>query len=227
MRVGAPRPGQAEAPERQIVGVAGDVRYPTKAPADSIELYIPFYQLPTPYLHLMVRASATPAALAPAVGRAIRDVAPEFPISGMKTMEEYLIELNEKPRWNSLLVLLFGVVALLLAMAGVYGVMSCAASQQTIEMGVRLALGARPADLVRRVLAQGLKVALYGSLLGLAGYALLSGYLKTLVHGRSVLDPIAILAATLLVCLAALGASYLPARRASRVDPVTALRAGA
>jgi putative ABC transport system permease protein len=227
LRVGAPKPGQAEAPERLIVGVAGDILYPTRAATDSIEIYLPFFQIPNPYLHIMVRASTNPASLAPAVSRAIQRVAPQFPISGMKTMEDYLADLNEKPRWNSMLILLFGVIALLLAMAGVYGVISCSATQQTIELGVRLALGAQPAHLVRRVLAQGLKLALFGSLLGLAGYALLSGYLKTLVYGRSVLDPVAMVAATLLVCLAAMAASYVPARKASRVDPVTALRAGA
>jgi len=203
---------------REIVGVVRDVRHEGLETEPQPEMYIPDRQLPEREMNLVIRASVDPPSLAAAVRGAVSAIDQDQPVTSIKPMAKLLTDSVAKPRFNYLLFTIFAGVALLLSITGVYGVMSYAVAARTREMGIRLALGARGADLMKLVIRQGMKPVMVGVALGLAGAYGLTRLMATLLFDVSATDP------AIFAGVAALLACYLPARRATKVDPVIALR---
>jgi predicted permease len=210
-----------------IVGVVADVRTTGPAVAPEPEILMPYEQHPGPAtaLNLIVRSDTVePLALADTIRRTIARRSPDVPVK-VATMESRLETATATPRFRTFLVITFAAVALLLALAGVYGVMSCTVSQRIPELGVRIALGATPAIIMRLIVMQGAKLAFIGLALGIALALWSARVLQGLLFGVVPRDPLTLILVTLAVTAAVLLATYIPGRRAVRVDPVIALRA--
>jgi putative ABC transport system permease protein len=210
----------------QIVGIVQDVRHQTELGRGySAELYMPYAQLPfLGQMSLVVRTQGAPGALAKAIQNEVTALDREIVLSDVKTMEQYLGNAVSQPRFSALLFGLFAVIALLLAAIGLYSVMAYAVTQRTHEVGIRLALGAQTGGVLRMMIAQGMKLTLIGVAAGLAGSFALTRLMQSLLFGVSPTDPITfVLIATLLLAVA-LAACWIPARRATKVDPMIALR---
>lgn len=175
--------------------------------------------------HLVVRTAGDPMALAPSVAAAVRRVAPEVPITTARTMEQIIAESMAETSFTMIVLIVAGVVSLLLGVIGLYGVIGYVVTQRTREIGVRIALGAAPAEVRGMVLRQGIALSLVGVGIGLAGALALSRLLESLLFGVSSRDPLTLAAVTVLLLAASMMAVYLPARRASAVSPMSALRA--
>jgi putative ABC transport system permease protein len=212
---------------RTVVGVAGDVRHTGLETSDLHGFYVPERQWDWADVQvvLVVRTAGDPAALAPAVVRAVRSLDPTQPIMHVRTGAEVIATATAQRRLTVMLFAAFGVVATLLAAAGVYGVLSGAVAERRREIGIRSALGATPRAIVRLVLRQGLALAGVGLVLGLGGALALTRYLRAMLFGIEPTDPMTLSATVALLVAVALAACLAPARRAMRVDPVTALRA--
>jgi hypothetical protein len=208
----------------QIVGVAGDTRqFGLDVPAEP-ELYLPQDQDPWPWLSVVVRARDEPRSLLPALERAVWSLAPDMPLTEVRTMEEMHAATLASRRWNALVIAAFALVALALAAVGTYSVMAQLVGERRREMGIRLALGASPRGLLGSTLSQGLRLAAAGTAVGSLAAAGAAGALRKLLFGVGALDPVTFGGVALLVAAAVLLASLLPARRAAGVDPVQALR---
>jgi putative ABC transport system permease protein len=212
----------------RIVGIARDVRHLGLAQNDGPALYTPFSQNAQKWKRwtaVVIRTQGDPLRMIPAAKAAVRALDPGQPLSEVASMEEVFHSSTASPARRNLVIALFAALALALAAIGVYGVISHAVSRRAREFGVRIALGARRADVVRLVLTQALKLGAAGVVLGLAGAAALSrAFLAKLLYGTSVLDPATYVAMSALLLAATLLASGLPAHRATRVDPMKALR---
>jgi len=208
----------------EIVGIVNDVRHfgPQKEPGP--EMYVPYNQLAVGGVPLVVRTQSEPAALAEAVRKEIAAVAPEVAIGKIRTMTQLMTAALAERRFALLLLGMFAGVALLLAAVGIYGVMAYAVTRRHHEFGVRLALGAQAQDLLWLVLRQGLTLALAGMALGVAAALTLTRLMNTLLFGVSATDPLTFVGVALLLTFVALLACWLPARRATKVDPMIALR---
>jgi putative ABC transport system permease protein len=211
---------------RMVVGVVGDVRHRGLDAEVQPEVYVPYEQAPEDSMTVVIRTALEPSALSAAARAAVRAVDPDQPVGEVRTLEQVVAESESVGSRRTVLLLLaaFAALAVLLAAMGVYGVISYSVAQRTQEIGVRMALGASSADLVRMVVRQALALALAGIALGAAGAAALSRYLTTLVYGVKPADPGTFAAVALLLMAVAIAASYLPARAATRVSPMTALR---
>jgi predicted permease len=210
---------------RTIVGVVGDVRYQGLDDPGEAAIYTPFAQTPFMWLYVMVRGQGDPRTLINEIRDAVRLSSPGLTPAGVQTMDELVANAVSQPRLNMLLLAGVATLALLLATIGLYGVISYAVTQRTREIGVRVALGAAPRDVMRLVVGQGLRLAAAGIAVGVGGALATVQLLETLLYETSTTDPATYAAiVTLLVGVAVL-ASYVPARRATRVDPVAALRA--
>jgi putative ABC transport system permease protein len=211
-----------------VVGVVGHVRSGSLQSEGEPQIYLPFFQRPRATLSVVVRgrgaAERDPIRLAAAVRAAVRATDREQPIAKMHTMGELVERATARQRFNLLLLSIFAASALLLAAVGIYGVMSYTVAQRTSEIGIRMALGARPADVLRLVVGQGMRVALAGIAAGVAGAALLSRAMAGLLFGIRATDVVTYVGIAVLLAGVALVASYLPARRATRIDPLAALR---
>jgi putative ABC transport system permease protein len=217
----------------EIVGVVAHVNhYGAGAPEPTKpQLYLPFKQIPEADLAMFLspvfvaaRTEGDPAALAPAVRRESQAVDASQPLYQVITMEEVLSQLISTQRLSTTLLTFFAAVALLLAGVGIYGVMSYAVTQRRHEIGVRMALGARPRDVLRMVVGQGMVLTLIGLVVGLLGAFALTRVMSSLLYGVSATDPFVYLAVSLALAAVALLANLVPARRAMRVDPLVALR---
>jgi putative ABC transport system permease protein len=220
-------PGKASVEvTREIVGVSGDIRYLTRPAEESLEIYLPYVQTTWPNIFVLVRTTGDPSSLVPALRALLRGPGSNRQsIAEFTTMQDRISALNDKPRLNSLLASLFASIALLLAGVGIYGVVSYSTMQRAQEIGVRMALGATPRNIVRWILGQALVLTVIGLALGLLGYFALSRALTSLLYGSSATSGWPLVFAVVVLGSIALLASYIPARRAVRGDPVSALRA--
>jgi putative ABC transport system permease protein len=209
---------------REIVGVTSDVRHEGLETEPKPEMYIPDRQKPEREMNLVIRAAADPASLALAAQGAVSAIDPDQPLSGIKPMSRLFADSVAKPRFNYLLLSVFAAVALILTITGVYGVMSYAVTARTREIGVRLALGAQRRDVLELVIRQGMGPVIAGLAIGLTGAYALTRVMATLLFNVSATDPAVFIGVAALLALIALSACYLPARRATKVDPVIALR---
>jgi putative ABC transport system permease protein len=220
--------GVENAPWVTIVGVVADVRQmgmdlPVKA-----EMYFPYSQVSShPWFSprdLVIRTNGDSNALVAAVRREIKAVDPNQPVSNVATMEELLVKETGSRRLGMILLSTFAALALLLASLGIYGVLSFFVAQQTREIGVRLALGAQLRDVLGLVLKKGMRWALLGVAIGLVAAFALSRLIASLLFGVSAKDPLTFVGIAVVLTTVALLACYLPARRATKVDPLEALR---
>jgi putative ABC transport system permease protein len=212
---------------REIVGVVADVKH-SRLDAESVpEMYIPVRQLrmrQAREMTIAVRATSDPLALAGAVRRELAAIDPDQPISNLTTMSQLLAASVSRTRFNFLAFSLFAVIALALAAVGIYGVIAYSVSHRTHEIGVRLALGAQAADVLRLIIREGMGLVLAGVGIGLAGALALTRLMKTLLFDVSATDPLTFTVIALLLTFVALLACWIPARRATKVDPIIALR---
>ncbi|HEY7336071.1 MAG TPA: ABC transporter permease [Bryobacteraceae bacterium] len=208
-----------------IVGVVGDVRQLGPASEPAPEVYMPYEQHPTlsTFLTIAARTTSDPGQMTGALRRKAREIAPDVPVK-ITTFEDRLSQNVAAPRFRTLLLAIFATIAVALAMAGVYGVVSFMVNQRTPEIGLRIALGAGSRGVLKMVLLQGVRLVIAGLAVGLAGAFAASRLLGTMLFGVKPTDPLTYGAVAGLMALVALAASYIPARRAARVDPLVALR---
>ena len=207
-----------------IVGVVGDIKYEGLDAADSAALYLPFLQNTNTAQFVVVRTSGDPSALTAAVRRVVARLDPDLPIARLESMEQLMAESLTPPRFRTTLMAVFAGVGLLLAAIGIYGVMAYAVSERTHELGVRLALGATRRDIARLVLLESAALAGCGIALGIAGAFAVTRLLAALLFGVTPTDVATFSAVAALLAATALLASWIPMRRATRVDPMVALR---
>jgi putative ABC transport system permease protein len=215
---------------RTVVGVVGPVRHGSLAEEARPAMYLPHAQFPSTSdlvmrsMGVVARTSAGPAALAARIREEVRAVDPEVPVTSLASMEDVREEATAVERFQGALFGLFAAIAIALVVVGVYGLTAYLVGRRTRELGVRTALGATPGDLLRLVLREGLGLAAVGVAAGLVGALALSRLLSGLLFGVEATDPLTFAAVPALLALTALAATAVPARRAARVEPMTALR---
>jgi predicted permease len=207
-----------------IVGVAGDVRNGGPEDEPKPEFYYSYFQNQIPFLVIAIRTAGEPAGMIPAVRREIWSEDKDLPLSSISTLEQLLSRTTAERRFNLLLLGLFSGLALVLAVVGIYGVVSYAVTQRTHEIGLRLALGAQHGDVRKLVIKQGMIPVVAGIAIGLGGALALTRLMKSLLFGVSATDPLTFVGLSLLLIVVALAACWIPARRATKVDPLLALR---
>jgi putative ABC transport system permease protein len=225
-------PGQAGEIDRwtnqpiwaEVVGVVADVRGMSLDPQVEMNVYVPYWQFPMQAPTLVMRTIGNPATFTAALHNEVRELHKNLPAPKVQTMNERLSDVVAEPRFQTLLLGLFGLVTLALVSAGIYGVVSYSVAQRTHEIGVRMALGAERRDVLKLVVGQGMRLVSIGVAAGLLGALALTRLLRALLFGVSATDPLSFALAGLLLIGMVLLACYLPARRAARVDPVIALR---
>ena len=224
--------GTDDKPWLTIVGVVGTVRHNAVVEEPRAEMYVAHAQLPAHIrsaprgMTLVMKTDGDPLALTGQIRDAVRAIDRNIPVSEIKTMEGVAEAALSQPRFVTFLLALFAGTALTLAAIGIYGTISLLVTERTQEMGIRLALGADRPTILKLVLGQGMLLTAIGLALGLTGAAVLSRTLAGLVYGVGTLDPLTFVAVPLLLCIVALAACFLPARRAASVDPITTLRQG-
>jgi len=217
-------PPSSQEPWVEVVGVVGAARYRDPR-MESLDVYVPYMQSPWRLNHLVVRAAGDPRALTASLRSALAEVDPEARAVQVATVEDLAAAALRQPRFQMTLVGTFAALALLLGAVGIFGVVSFATAQRTRELGVRMALGAKGTDVKRLVIGETLRVVAVGITIGIAGAAAGVRVLRGLVYGVSAADPLTFVAVPILVTVVAVLAAAIPARRASRVDPITVLRA--
>ncbi len=215
---------QSTRPWSTIVGVVAHVRYRTLEAQSRVQLYWPYAQGPWPYVGLAVRTSLEPHSLASAIQREVLAIDPDQPVSNLRTMQELLSESVARRRFSLLLLVIFAGIALMLAAIGIYGVISYMVTQRAHEMGIRMAIGASRASVLKLVLGQSLTLTLTGLFLGLSGSLLLSRFIASLLFDLKPTDPATLATVAAFLSAVATFASLLPASRATRVDPMITLR---
>ncbi len=211
--------------EGEIAGVVGDVRHRGYDAEPRPEMYVSYLQKTIwPVMNLVIRTKGEPGSLAPEVRRELERVSPTAAVFNVRPMDDFLSDYVAERRLNLLLLLVFASVSLATAAAGVFGVTAYTVGQRTQEIGVRMALGARPRDVLRLVVGQGSRLIACGVGLGLAAAFVLTRLMAGLFYGVSADDPLTFASAGLLLCAVAVLACYVPASRAARVDPLVALR---
>ena len=208
----------------EIVGVVGDVRHRSLEEPLHPMVYWPHPKLVVPGMTLVVRADGDPDALLPAVTGAVREMDPNLPVSGVRPLESWMADSLARSRFTTTLLAVFSVVAFSLSVIGIYGVLSYAVTLRTQEIGIRMALGAQRTDVVGMVLREGIRLAVAGLAVGIVAAVALNRYIASLLYGVAGTDAATYAGASLLFLAVAVVACTLPARRASSVDPVTALR---
>jgi ABC-type antimicrobial peptide transport system permease subunit len=213
----------------EVVGIVGDVKQSFEAGATA-EMFVPYAQFPDPilagmYLNtaLIVRTTGNPLDTVRSVRAAILEIDPGQPLVNVRTMEAAMAGTVAQPRFQMTLLMIFASIAVALAAVGVYGIMAYTVSQRTPEIGVRMAVGASPNQVIAMVVWQGARLAVMGVVLGLIAAALAAGAMQAWLFDIKGIDPLTFLIAPLVLGLAALLASYVPARRAARISPLAAL----
>jgi putative ABC transport system permease protein len=217
----------ADTPWHEVVGIVGNVRQ-NLATDPAAEMYFPIRQantvLPVNFVSLVLRTAGDPRAQASSLRASVRELDPNQPLVRIRTMEENIGVSVQQPRFRTTLLGIFAGCALLLSVVGLYGVMTYSVSRRATEIGIRMALGAQRRDILNMVLREGLALALVGVALGTAGALALTRLLKAFLFATAPTDPITYAGAAALLVGVALLACYVPARRAMRLDPISALR---
>jgi predicted permease len=225
-------PAFVEGP-RQIVGIVGDVRDGALNQDPLPTMYVPFAQVPDGVTALnsrlaalgwVVRTRGEPHALSTAIQKELREASGGLPVARIKSMDEIVVQSTARSDFNMMLLTVFGCAALLLAAIGVYGLMAYSVEQRTQEIGIRLALGAELSQVRNMVMVQGMTLAVAGVLIGTAFALGLSRLIESLLFGVTARDPIVFVAVPVVLTVVALVAVWLPALRATRIDPIDALR---
>jgi putative ABC transport system permease protein len=209
---------------REVVGVVHDIKHQALDAESRGHLYLPYSQLPYPMMSLVLRTAGEPAGLARGAREAVGSIDRNQPVADVSTMDEVVARSVAQPRFNTILFSIFAAVALFLAVVGVYGVMAYSVTQRTNEIGIRMSLGAREQEVLQMIVGQGLSLTGTGVGIGLVLAAWLTRLMAGLLFGIGALDLPTFVGVALLLALLGLLASYLPARRATRVDPIIALR---
>jgi predicted lysophospholipase L1 biosynthesis ABC-type transport system permease subunit len=216
---------------RTVVGVVADVRHRSLDAGARPEVLLPYTQLPDPFLTawargltFVIRTDGVMAAAASVVRQKVRELDASMPVITLQPMEALVSDALAQPRLRTTLLVVFALLAAALAGVGIFGLLSYVVSERTREIGVRMAIGAAPGRIFREVLTDGAKLVLVGGLIGAAAGALLTRWIGGLLFGVSPTDPVALGAAACALCTVGFIASALPARRATRVDPIVALR---
>jgi len=208
----------------EIIGVVGNVRYDSLIDESPPAVYFPHPDLTYGFMTLVIRTDGEPTAIAPAVQREIRALDPNQPVSDVRTMNQVMADWVSRSRFNTLLLGLFAGLATLLSAVGIFGVMNYSVALRTRELGLRLAVGAQPRQVLLLVLKQGLTLTVVGIVLGLAAALALTRLLSGLLFGVGAVDVTTFATISVLLVVVSLLACYLPARRAMRIDPLSALR---
>ena len=206
----------------EIVGVVGDIRHRALEFQPFPAMYLPTRQ--SGRTNAVIRTQGEPLSIAGAVRQAVHDLDSEQPIAAMKPMEEWVASSTETPRYRTALLALFAAIAMVLAATGIYGVMSYSVAQRTHEIGVRMALGARQSSVLSLIVRQGMLLVAIGVVIGLAGAYALTRVMASLLFGVTAKDPVTFVVVAVLLSVVALLACYVPARRATKIDPLEALR---
>ncbi len=217
-------PGNGQAPWMTIVGVVGDVRRTGFDAEVRPETFLPHGQAPARGMMLMVRSTSDPTNMMGTVREAVRSIDGDLPVFSVRSMDELLGDMMAQRRLNMLLFAILAAVALILAAVGIYGVIAYSVTQRTHEIGIRMALGAQRRDIVKMVVGQGIILAAGGVGMGILASFLLTRLMKALLYGVSATDLVTFVAISALLTVVAVLASFIPARRATRVDPMIALR---
>jgi len=227
LQVGATPEKETDVPMMEIVGVVGDVLQGLDG-GPKAEMYLPYRQadavLPVLQLSIVLRTAADPHQQATALRSALAEIDPNEPLVKVRTMEENMSATVTQPRFRTWLIGIFAGLALLLAAVGLYGVMSYSVTQRTNEIGIRVTLGAQPASVFRIIVGEGLRLSLLGVGVGTIAALLTTRVLRTFLYGISAFDPLTFVFTAALLTTVALAASFFPARRATAVDPMVALR---
>jgi putative ABC transport system permease protein len=216
-------PPDGDAP-REIVGIVGDVRDASLRQEPGAMMYVPFAQAPFWGAAVVTRTNLSVSAVADAFLRDVRAIDKDLPIMDIGAMPELVEATVAQPRFQTTLLGMFGALALVLAGVGIYGVISYSVIQRTHEIGIRMSLGAQPAQVLRLVMGQGVKLAIVGIVAGGVAALALTRLMMSLLFGVGPADPLTLAGVAVLLVAVALLACYVPARRAMRVDPMTALR---
>ncbi|MBZ5625468.1 MAG: ABC transporter permease, partial [Acidobacteriia bacterium] len=218
------RLGGSDGPRLTVVGVVGDVHYLGLDEPVRRQFFRPYTQAGWPVMTTVIRTINAPTTFAPSVKKALASVLPDLPVSGFQTMEEVVQGSTGSRRFPMLLLSVFSVLALVLAAVGIVGVVAHSVAQRTHEIGIRMALGAESMDVLQLMVNSSMVWVLIGLAAGIAGSAGLTRLLSGLLYDVRPLDPVVLGGVSLLLAAVALLASYLPARRAARIDPIVALR---
>ncbi|MDX6559764.1 MAG: putative transport system permease protein, partial [Blastocatellia bacterium] len=218
------RATRAGAPWITVIGLVADARTESLARPDVPQIYLDLYQTGAKRLAIFVRGNLNPAAIPENVRKQVQALDPTLPVYGAQTLNETVSASLSQRKFSMEMVGLFALTSLLLAALGIYGVISYLVSERTHEIGIRLALGAARASILNLILRQGLRLALAGAVVGLLAALIVSRFIATLLYGVRPADPLTFAAVAILFLFVALLACYLPARRATKVDPMIALR---
>lgn len=217
-----------DVPWMEVVGIVGDLKQSFADQASS-EMYVPLRQadavLPVFTLSCVMRTSGDPNSVASAFRAAVHQVDPAQPVIKVRTMEENIATSIAQPHFRTTLLTIFGIIALIMATVGIYGVMAYSVAQRRREMGVRMALGAGPREIFKLIFRQALTLTIVGIILGLIAAAVLTRFMASLLFEVPALDPLTMISVSLALLIVAMAASYIPARNATRIDPMLALRA--
>jgi putative ABC transport system permease protein len=213
-----------DSPWFTIVGVVGDARVRGAREAVRIETFVPYWQFPEPGMNILLKTAGDPALLAGPLKQAVASIDPTVPVQGITTLADIVGESIEQPRFLAMLSAAFAALALMLAAVGIYGVMAYVVAQRTTEIGVRMALGASRGEVFGLIVGDGLKVTGLGVALGIGGSIVVARWLTTLLFEISPGDPRTLVATAAALLVVAVAACIVPARRATRVDPMVALR---
>jgi putative ABC transport system permease protein len=218
--------GAPDYPWRSIVGIAADVKYRglQQNPNADPDVYLPLLQRPNNNLSLAMRTETDPASRIAAIRGELQQLDPGLPVYGVTTMAQQVVNQTTQARFSTWLLSLFGAIALVLSAVGIYSVMAYAVEQRTYEIGIRTALGARAGDVLKLVIRQGMRLALLGVALGVSAALALTQLMKGLLFGVAAADPLTYAGIGLLLTAVAFFACWIPARRATKVDPMVALR---
>ena len=209
----------------EIVGIVGDVKYSNVEEAMEPDVYIPYLQtVEEPPSFVLMRTTGDPAALVAGLRREVFTLDKNVPVYDVKTLEERSQDATSRARFTTLLLGVFAALALFLSSIGIYGVMAYAVAGRTREIGIRMALGAQKADVLRLILSDGIILTITGVVLGLVASFAVTRILTSQLYGVDATDPVTFAVVSAILAAVAMAASYIPARRATRVDPMVALR---